>query len=272
MDIIYADSLIALNLAADYLLLLAAGRVAGAALHRGRIFLAALLGALYALASVAPGWGFASHPVVKIAAGVGMSLVAFGSEARFWRCCGSFFAVSALFGGAVWASSMLAGYDAPDGAYVPADARVLALSFAVCYAAVTLFLRRGALRPRRAARLTVRLGGAEASLRALADTGNSLADPVSGRAAAVCDAAALAPLLGGVYRGAAADVFTALGANPALAGRAFLIPYSAVGSRGLLAAVRPDYAAVDGEARELLLAIAPEPLAGGFDAIIPADL
>ena len=85
-------------------------------------------------------------------------------------------------------------------------------------------------------------------------------------------AAALAPLLGGVYRGAAADVFTALGENPALAGRAFLIPYSAVGSRGLLAAVRPDYAAVDGEARELLLAIAPEPLAGGFDAIIPADL
>ena len=65
VDIIYADSLIALNLAADYLLLLAAGRVAGAALHRGRVFLAALLGALYALASVAPGWGFSAHPVAQ---------------------------------------------------------------------------------------------------------------------------------------------------------------------------------------------------------------
>ena len=148
--------------------------------------------------------------------------------------------MSALFGGAVWAAAMLAGYDAADGAYVPRDARVLALSFAVCYAAVTLFLRRRAQAPGARRGWTVTLGGAAASLRALADTGNALADPVSGRAAAVCDAAALAPLLGGVYRGDGGRVWTRPRANPGLAGRALLIPYSAVGSRGLLAAVRPD--------------------------------
>ena len=89
VDTIYLDSLAALNLTADYLLLLASGRVAGAVLHRGRILLAAALGAAWALASVVPGWGFASHPAAKIALGVGMSLIAYGSERRFWRCCGA---------------------------------------------------------------------------------------------------------------------------------------------------------------------------------------
>ena len=102
VDTIYADSLFALNLIADYALLIAAGRTAGAVLRRWRIALAAVVGAAYALAAVVPKWGFLTHPVLKIALGVGMCLIAYGSERRFWRCCGMFFAVSALFGGAVW--------------------------------------------------------------------------------------------------------------------------------------------------------------------------
>ena len=144
VDTIYADSLFALNFIADWALLLAAGRLSGAVLRRWRIALAAALGAAYALASVAPGWGFLTHPAAKIALGVGMSLIAFGSERRFWRCCGMFFAVSALFGGAVWGAAMLAGYDAARGVYVPVSGRVLALSFAL-YTYI-YFLRRGAQR------------------------------------------------------------------------------------------------------------------------------
>ena len=178
VDTIYLDSLAALNLTADYLLLLASGRVAGAVLHRGRILLAAALGAAWALASVVPGWGFASHPAAKIALGVGMSLIAYGSERRFWRCCALFFAMSALFGGAVWGAALLFGYDAGGRLYVPLSFRTLALSFALCYAAVTLLFRRRAARERRIAPLELRLGGKSALLRALADTGCSLADPV----------------------------------------------------------------------------------------------
>ena len=270
VEIIYADSLIALNLAADYLLLLAAGRLSGAALRRRRILLAAALGAVYALASVAPGWGFVTHPALKIAAGVGTSLVAYGRERRFWRCCAMFFAVSALFGGAVWAAALFAGYDAAAGLYVPVSFRVLALSFAACYAAVTLFLRRGLRAARRRVRLDAALAGRSVSLAALADTGCSLADPATGRQAAVCDAAALGPLLGAAPE--AKDPVLAAAEpslRPSLAGRVLLIPYKSVGSRGMLAAVRPDSACVDGEKRELLLAIAPEPLGGGYEAIVP---
>lgn len=273
VDTIYLDSLAALNLTADYLLLLASGRVAGAVLHRGRILLAAALGAAWALASVVPGWGFASHPAAKIALGVGMSLIAYGSERRFWRCCALFFAMSALFGGAVWGVALLFGYDAGGRLYVPLSFRTLALSFALCYAAVTLLFRRRAARERRIAPLELRLGGKSALLRALADTGCSLADPVSGRAAVVADAAAMAPLLGGkVDISFAASAAEELAARPGLAGRVSLIPFRAVGVPGsILAAVRPDEALFEGRRVDVLVALGRIDEAE-YDAIVPEYL
>ena len=273
VDTIYLDSLAALNLTADYLLLLASGRVAGAVLHRGRILLAAALGAAWALASVVPGWGFASHPAAKIALGVGMSLIAYGSERRFWRCCALFFAMSALFGGAVWGAALLFGYDAGGRLYVPLSFRTLALSFALCYAAVTLLFRRRAARERRITPLELRLGGKNALLRALADTGCSLADPVSGRAAVVADAAAMAPLLGGeVDISFAASAAEELAARPGLAGRVSLIPFRAVGVPGsILAAVRPDEALFEGRRVDVLVALGRIDEAE-YDAIVPEYL
>ena len=273
VDTIYLDSLAALNLTGDYLLLLASGRVAGAVLHRGRILLAAALGAAWALASVVPGWGFASHPAAKIALGVGMSLIAYGSERRFWRCCALFFAMSALFGGAVWGAALLFGYDAGGRLYVPLSFRTLALSFALCYAAVTLLFRRRAARERRIAPLELRLGGKSALLRALADTGCSLADPVSGRAAVVADAAAMAPLLGGeVDISFAASAAEELAARPGLAGRVSLIPFRAVGVPGsILAAVRPDEALFEGRRVDVLVALGRIDEAE-YDAIVPEYL
>lgn len=273
VDTIYLDSLAALNLTADYLLLLASGRVAGAVLHRGRILLAAALGAAWALASVVPRWGFASHPAAKIALGVGMSLIAYGSERRFWRCCALFFAMSALFGGAVWGAALLFGYDAGGRLYVPLSFRTLALSFALCYAAVTLLFRRRAARERRIAPLELRLGGKSALLRALADTGCSLADPVSGRAAVVADAAAMAPLLGGeVDISFAASAAEELAARPGLAGRVSLIPFRAVGVPGsILAAVRPDEALFEGRRVDVLVALGRIDEAE-YDAIVPEYL
>ena len=56
---------------------------------------------------------------------------------------------------------------------------------------------------------------------------------------------------------------------PELAGRFRLIPYSAVGGAGLLAAFRPDALTVGGETRaELLAAVSPELQGDGFEAVI----
>ena len=65
MDVIYADELLALNFLVDYLLLLSAARLRGAALHRGRFALGAAAGAIYALLAVLPGQGWLRTLPVK---------------------------------------------------------------------------------------------------------------------------------------------------------------------------------------------------------------
>ena len=144
MDVIYLDSLFGLNLLIDYCLVLVSARVCGVVLHRWRYALAALIGALYAALMVLPGFGWLANGMMKLALGAAMALIAFGGETHLVRCTVVFFAVSAAFGGAVYAASMLAGVSPGSGALVTVSGRVLALSFAACYAAVSLVFRRRA--------------------------------------------------------------------------------------------------------------------------------
>ena len=116
MDVIYLDRLFGLNLLLDYCLMLASARVCGVVLHRARYLLAALTGALYAAVMVLPGCGWLGSGAMKLALGAAMALIAFGGEAHWARCAVVFFAVSAAFGGAVYAASMLAGVSPGSGA------------------------------------------------------------------------------------------------------------------------------------------------------------
>ena len=104
---------------------------------------------------------------------------------------------------------------------------------------------------------------------ALLDTGNSLFDPVSGMEVMVVSAHALSPVFAD-YPGLAAcpavELVERAARFPELAGRFRLIPYSAVGGAGLLAAFRPDALTVGGETRaELLAAVSPELQGDGYD-------
>ena len=160
MDVIYLDSLFGLNLLIDYCLVLVSARVCGVVLRRWRYALAALIGALYAALMVLPGFGWLANGMMKLALGAAMALIAFGGEAHLVRCTVVFFAVSAAFGGAVYAASMLAGVSPGSGALVTVSGRVLALSFAACYAAVSLVFRRRARAADREVRtVTVTLAG-----------------------------------------------------------------------------------------------------------------
>ena len=275
VETIYLDSLFALNAMIDYFLLLSAARVTGAVLHRLRIALAAVLGGLWAVACVLPGFEFLSFAPVKLVPAVFMALIAFGGERRLWRCLIAFLAVSAAFGGAVWAASMLAGGGMYGGrVYLPVSMRVLVLSFALCYAGVSLVFRRAGKRAEREILpLAVTLRGRTLSLRALRDTGNGLYDPVSGRAVAVAELGALRPLLPELAGGRpdAEALFSVLCKLDGLAGRVTLVPYSALGTgHGLLAAIRPDRAVISGKEADILIGISPSALSqdGDFEAIL----
>lgn len=276
METIYIDTLFFINFITDYFILLCAGRIAGSRLRRGWIALAAALGGGYACVCVLPGMGFALHPLVKLAAGAAMCLIAFAREQRLWRCMGIFLAVSAGFAGALWAVSMLGGTGMQGGVlYLPINGKVLAVTFAVAYCLLSVLFSRFQ-RTGRQEYYTVaaQLNGRSATFTALRDTGNTLYDPLSNCAVLVCQASAALPLFGEdralVDPGDPAGTLTRLSGLPGYAGRLRLIPFSSVGGTGLLLAVRPDRLTVDGKPEDnVLIAITANALSshGEYQAI-----
>lgn len=260
MEVIYLDRFFLLNLLIDYLLCLLSARVCGLVLRRRRYALAAFLGAAYAALTLLPSLAVFGGPIGMLAAASLMAAIAFGGEAHPLRCGAVFLCVSAAFGGGLWALSSA-------GAYTVFDPRVLLLSFALCYAGLQLLFRgTGKLPDLPRAEVRISLGGRESRLTALIDSGNRLYDPATGAAVMLASPHALAPLFPG--EDLSADP-VGLTARPSLAGRFRLIPYRAVGVRGLLPVFRPDRLSVGGrERRDLLVAVSPSAQGEGFEAIV----
>lgn len=268
MTVVYIDLLFLLNLIANYLLLLAAGRMAGAALARLRIGLGAAAGALYAALVFFPGLEWLALWPCKLATGVLMALIAYGGERYLLRVAVLFFGASAALAGAVLGLELLGG--APltleNGVlYSLIDLRLLLLLCAACYFVLSLFFRRtGGRTARDRARLDIALGGGSVTLTALVDTGHSLVDPVDNRPIVVVDARALAGLLP-AWADPADPVGSVERCHAAGSRQARLVPYRAVGvTCGTLLALRAWDVTADGKPLgRLLVALSPTLLDGG---------
>lgn len=263
MTVVYLDSLLLLNFLLDYLLLLLTGRVAGAPPRRGWMALAAVFGSLYAGACLYPPWPFLAHPLIKLSVGVLMVLIAYGGCRSLLRLVLLFFALSAAFGGGLYALSLL-------GLTVTLDLKYILLFAALAYCLLSLAGRKLARHsPRELRAVTVRLNGRTARLTALVDSGNTLVDPMTGQGVVVAQGERLAPLLPpeADFR----DPCRALSRldDPR---RFRLLPYRAVGvDQGLLLAVRAEGVRVGSkELGERLVALSPTPVSdgGGFEALI----
>lgn len=281
MTVIYIDTLFLLNAVIDYLLLLAAARLAGEPLRRWRFALGAALGGLYAVAIFLPGLGFLAHPVCRIASAALMMVVSYGGSRRLLRQGVLFVALTCAFGGGVVAIGLLGGTGLSLGRgvfYSALDLKIVLLSAAVCYGVLTLVFRRLA---RHSARelvdIKLTLGDRSVSFTALVDTGNTLTDPVSGRPVMVAEGDRAGPLFPREHRPGPEDL-----ADPAAAlarlgtgewrGRFRLLPYRSVGvDRGLLLCVRLDALELNGQGRgPALVALSPNPVSdgGGYQALI----
>ncbi len=265
---IYVDELFVLSLLTDYLLCLMTGRLCGLVLRRGRYFLAALLGALYAVAVFLPGLQWLAHPAVSLCAAAGMGLLAFGGERQLLRCCAAFLAVSATLGGLVWAIALRAG------SMRPPDARLLLGGFGLSYLLLTFLARTRQRRARESrVRAELRLGSGRAVFYALLDSGNCLRDPVTQAPVMLVSPEALRPLFPGLEallgeRDPVAFVELA-GALSETRGRFRLLRCSSVGGQSLLPVFRPDAAIVEGrERKSLLAAVSPAAHGDGFEGIL----
>lgn len=281
MTVIYVDTLFLLNALVDYLLLLCSARLAGEPLSRLRFALGAALGGSYAVAIFLPGLGFLEHPLCRLAAAALMVLAAFGGSRRLGRQTAIFFALSCAFAGGVLAVSLLGGQGLSLNrgvVYSGMDLKIVLLSAAGCYAALSLLLQKvvkhtsftGELK-----QVRLELGERAVELTALTDTGNTLTDPVTGRGVMVAEGARLGPLFppeGRPDSQALRDPAGALERLTGAGGRFRLLPYRSVGvDRGLLLAVRVDRAVVDGADRgAMVVALSPNPVSdgGGYTALL----
>ncbi len=289
---VYADILFLINAAMDGLCLIAAARLCHRP-HRGwRIILAMILGGVYAtLALLLPGGRWLSLGV-DLAVCLVMCLVAFGRR-RLPAVTAVYVALSMALGGvmtALYNRLNQSGF----WAYLPAgEDGAGAWVFLILALAGTLVTLRGGRFCRRAhgagyATVTVTVGTATVSLRALVDTGHHLEDPLDGRAVICVDSAATTSLLSPALTKVVAtmqeghipdtDILSTLPE----AHRIRLIPTNTATGRGLLLALRPDCVTITpvsgprrhtGAPREVdaLIALIPSP-DGDFQALLPAEL
>lgn len=262
MNIIYADTLFAVSVFTDYLLLVVTARFCSLRLRRWRYLAAAVLGGMYAVAVFLPGLSWLAHPLCELCAAGFMGLVAFGGEEKLFRCCAAFLAVSASFGGAAWAVCM----QRPGRNGI--NPGLLIGVFLGSYAVLTLlsYTRRRRTREHRAA-VTLALGPRSASFTALEDSGNCLIDPITGSKVLLASPAALGPLFPGQ------EALLSLSAVELVQCRALpclfrLLRCGSIGGTALLAAFRPDAVTVDGERQLLLVAVSSAAKGDGFEGII----
>jgi len=284
MTVVYIDALFLLNFVVNYLLLLAAAKLAGEVLRRLRLALAAAMGALYAALIFFPGMGWLVHPLCKLAAAIVMLLCAFGGSRRLLRVGLVFFGVSAAFGGGIFAIQLLGGQKLTlkNGVFYSAmDLRLILLSAAACYGVLTLVFQRTARHgPRRdlvPAMLT--LEGRKIALTALVDTGNTLTDPVTNRPVMVAEGEKLREIFPQGEGPTWEELRDPVGTMERLSagenrGRFRLLPYRAVGvDCGMLLALRVDEVKVGTENYgSILVALSPTPVSdgGGYQALIGA--
>ena len=262
MDIVYADELFLLNVLTDYLLLLSAARLRGLPLRRGRLALGALLGGGYAVLCLLPALAPLRTLPGIAAMSLAMAAAAYGAGPGFWSSWAAFLGAAAAFAGSVMAGAMLRGLSPSSPLHLLLSLRTLLLSFGFFYALLRFLLDRQLFRRRRAVlRAEVSFRGRRAAFAVLRDTGNGLADPLSGEHVLIAEAAALSPLFPPELNaaGGAADP---AGFLRSLAGREErrrfrLLPYWGVGGSGLLLCFRPDELRLDGRAQQMLVGISP---------------
>lgn len=281
MEVVYIDGVFVLNALLDYLLLLCTARLAGVPLKRLRYGLGALLGGAYAAATFLPGCGFLSAAPVKAAVGVLMALAAYGSEQQFFRLTALLLGISCALAGCVLAAGSLTGSWVSNAGGIlftnPGAGELLTVT-TLGYLFFTAVFRAAARHHirREIVPLTVSIGGKSAALTALADSGCTVTDPVSGQPVLIVSSKRLRRLFPEKVRSLMEDDGLCCPAElleplrraaPEL--RFFLVPYRTVGAAsGLLLGVKSDWVQVGEETyKRLPVGLVPGEVGTGYQAL-----
>lgn len=238
---IYLDLVVILNFLVDFLLLLGTNRISGFPPEPGRAAVASVLGGIYGGVCLLPGFRFLGNLLWRTVSLVLMVVIAFGWDRSALKRGGIFLLLSMALGGV--AVSIGRGD-------VFALALAGALVWLLCRAAFD-----AAPGGREYVPLELTYGDNTLHLLALQDTGNTLRDPITGEQVLVISPEAAQTLTGLTREQLCSPLETMTGrVLPGLR----LIPYRAVGSGGMLLAMRFPDAKIGSRRRSALVAFAPE--------------
>ena len=239
MPVVYIDVLFLLNLWIDFLLLSLTARLCRVPARRGRLVLGAVVGAALCVLLFLPPLSVWLSLVIRILGTVLLTVVTFRwySWRIFWKLLIVFAMVSAVFSGvatALWYTVAPAGFMVVGGVvYYDAPASLLIVFTAISYAVILLYerLRRRTAPKNRVYILEIQENGKQLVCSLLYDSGCTLKEPFSGRAALVIDRLAAETLLPDGWLEDAA-LARACGVR--------FIPFETVGGEGALPAFCPE--------------------------------
>lgn len=257
--IVYADLLFFENLLANCFILKLASAISGCGLKVFRTVLAASMGALYAVFTVAlPNIAMMTSLVTKITVSILMVLIAYRIRnlSEFLRRWGMMLLSAFLLAGCTYAlSSIFAGgvisygglmYISPQGtlkAFLFSAGLCIVLVMPIGRILSGKVLREGSIVP-----VHIRLGDKSIRFNALVDTGNSLIDPVTGYPVMVVEAESVKSILPPeIYASVISNnigLFTqdlSKENDASWLKRVHLIPFKSIGrENGMLTGFRPD--------------------------------
>lgn len=275
------DTLFLLNGVVDYVLLLAAARIAGEPLSRGRFLLGAVLGGSYAVAIFL--FPFLTSVCYKMLVFLLMMLVAYGRSGKLLRQILIFLALSAGLAGGILAIALTGGegLTLQGGVlYSSMDLKIVLLSASICYALMTTVFQNFATHTKISGELvsvSFQLFEQEVECLAMVDTGNTLKDPISGLPVLVVETKTLAKLFPTPFPKEKSshpyELMNHYKEHP-IAQRMRLIPYQAVGVQGLLLVLKMDKITLNQKMiPSTLVGLSPTPVSdgGSYKALVGAN-
>ena len=234
------------NFLMDLMLLRLAAAIAGRHIRTKRLLTGAAAGALLAWSALYLPQMIS--PMGKLLTGLLLTLTfPFTGRKAYLHAAAAVFAAAFLAGGAAFAAAFCIGETAGGLVLLPKPVRGMLAAFAAAMLLPRAVRHLRAQRRQQGFRceLVFFAAGKEYRLSALIDTGNLLAEPLSGRPAALVYLPELAPC---------ADI---------------PIPAKSIGGSSLLYALQPHAAFVNGQETDLLIALTEKPLSG-TEALLPA--
>ncbi len=276
--VVYADVLVLLNFYVDYFLLLATEKLCRSSVKVFRRIIAAIVSALFSLVIFLPEKGAFVSISIKLICAVATVVTAFGvrSVRDLMRSVFTFFAASYAFAGGMMALSMIFSVSGVvirnSAVYCNISPLFLLGATTVFYLLIKVyvFVSKRRSTSEQFVNMQVTYSNTSVKLKAFVDTGNGLTDSISGAPVIVISRQMTDKIIG------KQNTDYILSMDPkANTVRGFrLIPYNAVGAKGILAAFRPDSVNIEGQilSQDVYIAVSPTPLRDGIEAIIGPDL